>query len=212
MQMYQSTPDFYRDYIEHGWLKDQTAKAHKYIERWKGKNGKWYYRYKSKVQGLGAKMNRSLSGIHDPEIITDRNSTWGKYSSKIKSTPIQKRVGSAKANSQSGRKGVRLNAGITAGRKRTTAQRFLARKGSQNKKGKNLRQRGYASSKTYNRNDGVSELSKAQGYADTSYNYKQRSNEKMTYDRYPRKNQATIDFELSAANYLNNKYKKKRRR
>lgn len=34
--------ELYSDYLEHGWLKD---KAHKYIDRWKGKNGKWYYRY-----------------------------------------------------------------------------------------------------------------------------------------------------------------------
>lgn len=46
MQQYQSTPDFYRDYIEHGWLKDQAAKAHKYIERHRGKNGKWVYVYR----------------------------------------------------------------------------------------------------------------------------------------------------------------------
>ena len=43
MQTYQSTPDYYRDYIQHGWLKDQAAKVHKYISRWRGKNGKWYY-------------------------------------------------------------------------------------------------------------------------------------------------------------------------
>ena len=33
-------------YLEHGWLKDQAAKVHKYIERHRGKNGKWIYKYK----------------------------------------------------------------------------------------------------------------------------------------------------------------------
>ena len=60
MQTYQSTPDFYRDYIEHGWLKDQAAKVHKYIERWRGKNGKWYYSYKSKAQEQVAKLRRNI--------------------------------------------------------------------------------------------------------------------------------------------------------
>ena len=46
MQTYQATPDYYRDYIEHGWLKDQAAKVHKYIKRWKNAAGKWVYQYK----------------------------------------------------------------------------------------------------------------------------------------------------------------------
>ena len=32
--------------IEHGWLKDQAAKVHKYLKRWKNKAGKWVYQYK----------------------------------------------------------------------------------------------------------------------------------------------------------------------
>jgi hypothetical protein len=46
MTQYQATPDYYRDYIEHGWAKDAAAKVHKYIERWKNAAGKWVYRYK----------------------------------------------------------------------------------------------------------------------------------------------------------------------
>ena len=68
MQTYQSTPDYYRDYIQHGWLKDQAAKVHKYISRWRGKNGKWYYSYKSKAQELGTKINRKLSGADADQI------------------------------------------------------------------------------------------------------------------------------------------------
>ena len=45
MITYTPTPDYYQDYIEHGWLKDQAAKIHKYIKRWRGKNGKWNYAY-----------------------------------------------------------------------------------------------------------------------------------------------------------------------
>lgn len=59
MIQYTPTPDYYNEYIQHGWLKDQAAKAHKYIERWRGKNGKWYYRYKSKVQNAFTKFNRN---------------------------------------------------------------------------------------------------------------------------------------------------------
>ena len=31
--------------LEHGWLKDQAAKVHKYIKRWKTKAGRWAYLY-----------------------------------------------------------------------------------------------------------------------------------------------------------------------
>ena len=33
------------DELEHGWLKDQAAKVHKYIKRWKTKAGRWAYLY-----------------------------------------------------------------------------------------------------------------------------------------------------------------------
>lgn len=65
--IYQQTPDFYNEYIshsavwegrsryrngedelEHGWAKDAAAKAHKYIDRWRNKAGKWVYKYKNK--------------------------------------------------------------------------------------------------------------------------------------------------------------------
>lgn len=58
MQTYQSTPDYYRDFIEHGWLKDQAAKTHKYIERWKNEAGFWRYRYASKRLESKAKKAR----------------------------------------------------------------------------------------------------------------------------------------------------------
>lgn len=39
-----------KEAIEHGWLKDQAAKVHKYIKRWKSKSGKWVYQYEKKVK------------------------------------------------------------------------------------------------------------------------------------------------------------------
>lgn len=53
------------DIIEHGWAKDAAAKVHKYLERWRGKNGKWVYRYyraKSKGQEKLAKVKRFFKG------------------------------------------------------------------------------------------------------------------------------------------------------
>lgn len=152
MQTYQSTPDFYRDYIEHGWLKDQAAKVHKYIERWRGKNGKWYYRYKSKAQELGAKAKRTLNGI-DPETPTKYGLTIGDNNGK--------------ANSHSGKvnlvyknpkdRKARFDAGIAAGRRRAAKQILAAKKGAQNKRtrgktGSNLTSRGYSDSKSSSNN------------------------------------------------------------
>ena len=51
------------EYIEH--------LDHKYISKHKGKNGKWIYKYKSKIQELGAKIRRRKAGITDPEEISN---------------------------------------------------------------------------------------------------------------------------------------------
>lgn len=160
MTQYQATPDYYRDYIEHGWLKDQAAKVHKYIERWRGKNGKWYYRYKSKAQELGAKANRTMRRVDPAQIslnngkepihgyaydngkATSRTGTYGNFQNSKK-----KDVVPASGHT----KGLKTNSGIAAGRKRTAAQRFSAVKGAKNKRtrgktGSNLTSRGYSGS------------------------------------------------------------------
>ena len=64
MILYTQTPDYYSDYIEHGWLKDQAAKVHKYIERWRGKNGKWYYKYKTTVKNTINKAKSKLTNSY----------------------------------------------------------------------------------------------------------------------------------------------------
>ena len=48
-------------FIEHGWLKDQAAKVHKYIKRWRNKAGKWVYRvdggdFGKRICGVGARL------------------------------------------------------------------------------------------------------------------------------------------------------------
>lgn len=119
--MYTPTPiNYYDDYIQHGWLKDQAAKVHKYLERWRGKNGKWYYRYKSKAQELGTKIRRKLKGINNNEITSD----YGRH-------PGPKKYGKFSNSKSLSQRNV--NAGIEAGRKRT-------------KKNGNLTSRGYSGS------------------------------------------------------------------
>ena len=134
MQTYQSTPDYYRDYIEHGWLKDQAAKTHKYLKRWKNDAGKWvyqyarkakgtYYRGKSKWQENETKIVRRKLGIKDPTDITvgAKRKIYPmvvKYSVKdIINTG--RRNWSGRPNSRLDSKaGSRVNQGIAAGRKR----------------------------------------------------------------------------------------------
>lgn len=55
MQTYQSTPDFYRDYIAHYTSKihfgyKREAYNHKYISRRRGPNGKWIYEYPKEIR------------------------------------------------------------------------------------------------------------------------------------------------------------------
>jgi len=111
MQTYQSTPDYYREYIEHGYLKDTAAKVHKYIERWRGKNGKWYYRYKSKASSALTKVRRNMLGADAEDITTDNGRRVLQNTGR--------RNWSGRPNSMlDNKKGSRVNAGISAGRER----------------------------------------------------------------------------------------------
>ena len=74
---YTPTPDYYNEYIQHGYLKDAAAKVHKYIDRWRGKNGKWYYRYKSKAYELGTKIRRKLNKAEANEISWNKGKELG---------------------------------------------------------------------------------------------------------------------------------------
>lgn len=152
--IYQQTPDFYNEYIshsavwegrsryrngedelEHGWAKDAAAKAHKYIDRWRGKNGKWYYRYKSKAQELGARINRKRLGLKPDQIWNSKDPTYGDFDNPV-------RYDKGKANSRSGQTGSRLNSGISAGRKRAVKKGYKVKGYSGN-----LSSRGYSGSK-----------------------------------------------------------------
>ena len=76
----EKTLEEYGATIQHGWLKDQAAKIHKYIKRWRGPNGKWVYQYannavntakkagnnlKLKALDLKTKFNRRIRGTID---------------------------------------------------------------------------------------------------------------------------------------------------
>lgn len=75
--------------VEHGWLKDQAAKVHKYLDRWRGKNGKWYYRYKSKAQEQLAKAKRAMNGYEADEV-SDSREGHSTISRKQKAKEVKK--------------------------------------------------------------------------------------------------------------------------
>lgn len=67
MQMYQSTPDYYRDVIQHG---------HKYVEKHRGPSGKWVYKYnrwKSQRAEKNAKKYRDKLANTQMQNFFDRN-------------------------------------------------------------------------------------------------------------------------------------------
>lgn len=87
--------------------------AHKYLNKYMGKNGKWVYVYnrgKSKAQEILAKQKRKKMKIGSYSIFTNGN--------KIGVNNDVRVFGAHNISSQSGRAGSRLNAGIEAGRKR----------------------------------------------------------------------------------------------
>lgn len=61
MQTYQSTPDYYNDYISHA--------NHKYIDKHMGKNGKWIYTYAKNpyvaIDEAATNIRKKVSGAVD---------------------------------------------------------------------------------------------------------------------------------------------------
>ena len=97
---YTPTPDYYNDYIQHGWLKDAAAKTHKYIERWRGKNGKWYYRYKNAISGGLTRLKRNAMGLkHAPFIVTKGRNMY---------LPTDMDLTTGRPTSMSGRTGAKI--------------------------------------------------------------------------------------------------------
>ena len=149
MQTYQSTPDYYRDYIEHGWLKDQAAKVHKYIKRWRNEAGKWVYQYKNELQDAKTRRNRKKMKLMPEDVSFDINGkrygagpnggviAFRSDDGRRKSYDIQAKK-EARARSTNQRKNA-----IYAGRRRAAAK-------GHNVKGYsgNLSSRGYANSQT----------------------------------------------------------------
>lgn len=171
--IYQQTPDFYNEYIshsaiwegrsryrngedelEHGWAKDAAAKAHKYIDRWRGKNGKWYYKYKQTLTNLkgryrtrnGGRTNIDLeerendrgyssSRSRGDQIYGSRNAKLGlSFTAPVKGSSDR---GNSRRYSKQG-----VNRAISAGRKRAAKKGYKI-KGYTG----NLTSRGYSGSK-----------------------------------------------------------------
>lgn len=90
MTGYTPTPDYYNEYIQHGWVKDQAAKVHKYIKRWRGKDGRWQYQYKkatssarniakqiiNKNKEISARLTKSYNDLK--KNVTDRYKQYQK--------------------------------------------------------------------------------------------------------------------------------------
>lgn len=122
-------------FIEHGWLKDQAAKVHKYIKRWRNKAGKWVYQYKKsdgrsthldldeRENDKGYPSSRSQADIK----YGSRNSKYGwSYWAPVKGLSDH---GNSNSYSKNG-----INRGIAAGRKRAKKRIFSAKVGAKNSK------------------------------------------------------------------------------
>lgn len=139
MQTYQSTPDFYREYIEHGWLKDQAAKVHKYIKRWRNKAGKWVYEYKEAKE----KNIKSTSAYEDHRGYPGSNRDKSKYiRNTARNDPYLDwnsftKIGKIKKYSKD------ISSGIHAGRQRAIKRGHKIKGYSGN-----LSERGYSTSKS----------------------------------------------------------------
>ena len=120
-------PELNEDTLAHYGI---AKKVHKYIDKYL-KNGKWIYRYKSKAQELGTKINRKLSGAdadqislnygkepiygyaHDNGKATSRTGTRGNF---------QGRNGKDVMPASGHTDGLRVAQGTAAGRKRAGIQ------------------------------------------------------------------------------------------
>ena len=146
MKTYQATPDYYRDVIQHGWLKDQVNKAHKYIKKYMGKNGKWIYVYESKLNEAKTKFNRMLGtenaiGTVQPQHIT---TNYGK--THLLKSDYGKPTSRMQRHTQ---KGLRYAQGLAAARQRAEWKKVKSGtgySGSSSTRG-NATSRGYSGSK-----------------------------------------------------------------
>lgn len=128
--------------IQHGYLKDSAAKAHKYLKRWKNAAGKWVYQYK-KSDGRSTYL-RLDERENDKGYPSSRSQADIKYGSRNASNgwsyfaPVKglSDHGDSRSYSKDG-----INRGISAGRKRA------AKKGAKIKGySGNLTQRGFSGS------------------------------------------------------------------
>lgn len=145
MRNYQATPDYYREYIEHGWLKDQAAKTHKYIKKYVNKAGNTIYVYARKAQTA---INRKLNRVNPDQISLNygKEPVFGYSHDNGKATSRTGHLGNLQDwrgkyhtyTSFNGKtKGIKVNSGIAAGRRRTKYW---------NKTKTNLSSKGYSNS------------------------------------------------------------------
>ena len=92
--IYQSTPDYYNEFISH-------ANSHKYIDKYMGKNGKWVYVYNRKTpyermnEGMenlrkGARRTATIAGIGALGLNSQFNSYMNKKAKKAAISAISK--------------------------------------------------------------------------------------------------------------------------
>lgn len=148
----QTKPPLEELYLEHGWVKDSAAKVHKYIERWRDAAGKWRYRYQTKQYQKRANKVRRKYKL-GPEVVTINAGDKKAYKNnqiRYKTTPDYGR-----ADSRAGQTGSKLDAGISAGRKRAYKKKYgsysnYSKKTTQKLEAQNsLRNKGYSNSREY---------------------------------------------------------------
>ena len=94
--------------IEHGWAKDASTKVHKYIDRWRGKAGKWYYKYKSSDTGKAVQRTTGylkgkyfkLKAKHKQKIKDEQQAEWDKKGRKKSYKKRREQISAARTNAK----------------------------------------------------------------------------------------------------------------
>ena len=116
MFSYTSTPiDFYDDFIEH------KNTSFKYIERYKGPNGKWYYRYKSNSQKKAFRDRKRPIKVENKLNAIDRGASGSKDGSEGEGTTnYVNSLTQARQRVKASKKGFKF---IPSKRKKTSTQK-----------------------------------------------------------------------------------------
>lgn len=196
--IYQSTPDYYNDFVSHA--------NHKYIDKYMGKNGKWVYVYKrNPYEAMNDGMNNLRSGTRRAV----KRAAIGALSANNQfNTYMNKKVKKAAigALSANNRFNNYMNKKVTGAGKKVAGETSKAYKSAKNRATTEINKRVSAA-----RKNASSVYNTAAGKVNSAYDKTKKaySSAKSSYNNAAKKAKATYDSTANSIKKFNKQQKSK---